>query len=234
MQQDLVFSHPSPLIKTNLVLYVKPDQMVWSYGLNTANFPTYGGEVVQILSMFVEDMSISGTVVSYSELENIYSWFVNYMHIASQGDQQEGKSSSYDSRPVHLWYPHRNWHFDIYPKSLPNFKYGRDVVAPTWQLQAAVSEFPDSFQDSVLSEKEFIGVAKEGNFDPFGTVTADIGFTQDSKWSGMTKKQLDGKEDTDQAKKTADEFGGFLKTWLDENKYDALNADYSVPKWMQQ
>ena len=230
----ITFSHPSSQVQQklgDLTVAVKPDQIVWSYGLNTANFSTYGGEVVQILSMYVEDMSIEGTVGSYAELERIYKWFIFYMQVATQGHSgHEG----YDTRPVKMIYHHRGWKFDIYPKSLPGFKYGRDVVAPTWKLQAAVSEFDDHFEDSVLSNQDFAGIARDGNFDPFGTTTGEIQNNEDSPWSAPTTKQYRNGDVTKWNKKTTDWYGNILPSWLGENaKYDSISADYSVPKWMQ-
>ena len=41
----LKFSHPK---MDDLFVPVKPNEISWSYGLNTANYSTYGGEVIQI------------------------------------------------------------------------------------------------------------------------------------------------------------------------------------------
>jgi hypothetical protein len=41
------------------------ERVAWGYTLNTANFPTYAGEVVQILSCYVEDLEITGVVQTY-------------------------------------------------------------------------------------------------------------------------------------------------------------------------
>lgn len=226
---ELTFTHPSKSLN-DLVVAVKPDEIVWSYGLNTANFPTYGGEVVQILSMYVEDLTITGTVGTYVEAERIYSWFIKYMQIATQGHSIHGEG--YDTRPVKMTYHHRNWHFDIMPKSIPALRYGRDVVAPTWQLQAAVSEFSDNFQDSVLSASEFAGVAQEGNFDPFGKATAEIGYNEYNPWSAPTDKNYKPGQAKDAYAKVADWYGNMIPSWLGGD-FKSLSADYSIPKWMQ-
>jgi hypothetical protein len=224
---EITFSHPSPQIKTDLVVQVKPDQITWAYGLNTANFQTYGGEVVQILSMYVDDLTIAGTVGSYAELEQIYKWFVFYMQVATQGHAgREG----YDTRPVTMTYHHRNWVFDIYPKALPAFRYGRDVVAPTWQLQAAVSEFDDKFEDSVLSNQDFAGIAKDGDFDPFGTVTAEIGYNEYNPWSAPTNEKYKPGMAKGEYTKLKDWYGNLIESYIG-NDWDSISADYSIPKW---
>ena len=40
-KHEITFHHPSPQVPTDLTIQVKPDEMIWAYGLNTANFPTY-------------------------------------------------------------------------------------------------------------------------------------------------------------------------------------------------
>ena len=229
---QITFSHPAVSSKLgDLIIGVKPDQIVWSYGLNTANYSTYGGEVVQILSMYVEDMVINGTVGSYAELERIYTWFIAYMQEATQGHGST-QGTGYDTRPVKMTYHQRSWNFDIYPKALPGFRYGREVVAPVWTLTAAVSEFPENFEDSVLSNREFAGIASEGGFDPFGTVTAEIGFNDDNPFSrpdSATGKAINEKG----LKDGGDWYGSLIKAYIDDNDWSSLSADYSIPKWMQ-
>jgi hypothetical protein len=229
VNHELIFQHPA--MSDDLIIYVKPNQIVWSYGLNTANYPTYGGEVIQILSMYVEDLNISGEVRSYNDIERIYKWFVTYMQKATQG---RAANEGYDSRPIKMKYPHRNWEFSILPKSLPGFKYGTEVVAPTWQLTAAVSEFDDDFQDSVLSEQDFIGAAEIGGFDPFGTVTAEIGYQDENPWSAPTTKQYQKNDVTTWNNKIKDFYGKLLPSWLDQKDFSALERDTSIPKSMQQ
>jgi hypothetical protein len=216
---ELTFHHPS--IAHDLAVKVKPDQIVWSYGLNTKNYPTFGGEVVQILSMYVGDLNIKGMVGTYKEIEEIYSWFISYMQNATQGRKGE---ESYDTRPVIMNYPHRQWTFEIYPKSIPGFRYGKDVVAPTWELTAAVSEYSDSFKDSILSQEMFAGEAQAGGFEPFGTVTGGFDYKENNPWSGPTDADTTKKEN----KKIADHYNNLIKSYL-EKDWSSIEADYSVP-----
>src|SRR5438067_2227212 len=80
MAGAIVFSHPR--LKQNLSIRINPDQITWDYGLNTASFPTYGGEVVQILSVYFGDMTIKGKVSSsvlkkqFKQLGDTFSGFV--------------------------------------------------------------------------------------------------------------------------------------------------------------
>lgn len=227
-KQEVIFEHPA--MSDALVLHVKPNQIIWSYGLNTANFPTYGGEVVQVLSMYVDDLNITGEVSTYRDIERIYKWFLAYMQKATQG---RISNEGYDSRPIKMKYPHRGWEFSILPKSLPSFKYGTKVVAPTWEIQAAVSEFDDDFEDSILSEQEFVGAAAEGGFDPFGTVTAEIGFMEQNPWSAPTTKQYKANDPQKWDNKIVEYYGKILPSWLDDKKLTGLETDYSIPKWRE-
>jgi hypothetical protein len=229
-KHEITFHHPSPQVPTDLTIQVKPDEMIWAYGLNTANFPTYGGEVVQILSMYVEDLNIFGTVSTYAEIETIYGWFINYMQIATQG---HGGKAGYDMTPVEMTYHHRNWKFNILPKALPGFKYGRDLVAPTWHLQAAVVEFSENFQDTVLSEKgQAIQVDQDSGFEPFGAVTGEIGFNEHNPWSGVTNEQYKAGKTRDEYTKVADWHNNLIPSWLGGD-FSSISADYSIPHSME-
>lgn len=135
------FSHGNNSTEVgNLAIENGIDQAQWGYRLNTVSFPTYGGEVVQILSVYIDDVTLSGTLATYSQAEAIYSYFAKYIQIATQGrtaTPQPG-TSAYNMQPVVFTYPERNWSFKLYPKSVPGFRLGTDVVTPTWQLTAFV------------------------------------------------------------------------------------------------
>lgn len=49
------------------------DRMAWGYSLNTAVYPTYAGEVVQILSCYIDNLEITGSIQTYADLEEIYT-----------------------------------------------------------------------------------------------------------------------------------------------------------------
>lgn len=126
------------------------DDAAWSYNLNTQSFPTYGGEVVQILSIYIDDLTLQGTCSTYRQIEAIYSYFAGYIQIATQGKTATGNIGTsttgvaYNLSPVVFSYPERQWSFQIYPKSVPGFHYGQQVVAPTWQLTAfVIDDSPD-------------------------------------------------------------------------------------------
>lgn len=215
---NVSFSHP--LMAQPLLIDTNPDQIVWAYGLNTSVYPTYGGEVVQILSVYFDDMTVSGTVGTYAELEAIYSWFIAYMQYATQGRDQP----SFDQQPVTFLYPERGWSFQIWPKALPGFRYGRDVVAPTWKLVAAVKE-PDATVADQIKNLAAFNASKAGKLATFGKATADFGATGDltsNPWASpdadpALRGQTMSAYLAAQTKQLADTFNGFVGDFTNGN-----------------
>src|SRR4051812_15030262 len=224
-ESEIIFSHPA--ISPSLKLHLRPDQITWAYGLNTASFPTYGGEVVQILSMYFDDMTITGTVKTYSALEKIYGWFIKYMQIASQGTQ----GNRFNPDPVTFKYKHRGWEFQLYPKSLPSFRYGRDVVAPEWSVTAAVFEPDQSVKDLILGGHEsFAGDTTDLDIGVFH-VTAEIGYQEDNPFSGPSTKDFK-KNITAYNDHMGKWYNNIIKSWTNADFAD-LSADYSKPAFLR-
>ena len=163
-----------------LTVGIKPNQLTFSYGLNTQSYPTYAGEVVQILSAYIDNLNIQGDVRTYADMELIYKWFISYMTVATQG--VTGKPSltspyAYDDTPISMSYPHRNWLFSIRPISLPTLTYGTDVVVPSWTMEAAIVE-DENMQLTTMANNNIPAIVSssleklDGNFanvveDPF-------------------------------------------------------------------
>lgn len=140
------------------------NQIQWSYGLNTVTIPTYGGEVVQILSAFVDDISIEGDARTYREMERIYRWFLIYIQSATQ----EG---GFKDRPITMHYPHRGWKLEIKPKMLPGFRYATDVVAAQYRIEAHVID-----PDPGMKQLAIKTAQEEGwDFGQIATATGELG-----------------------------------------------------------
>lgn len=215
----------------SLHVSVKPDAVQWSYGLNTANFPTYGGEVVQILSAYFDDMTIQGTVTSYKDIEILYGYFIDYMQIATQGKRDGTQGDQFDHRPMTMVYKERDWRFRIYPKSLPGFKYGRDVVAPTWQLVAAIQEPDADFSQRLieLSRQKFL----EGEgVELFGKATiTDFADPFSDPFSGVTKETYEKDKLRSAYGELADYYNNLIPSYL-SGDFEDLSADYSRPSFL--
>lgn len=154
----VLFSHPQV---GELHVRTGIDNISWGYQLNTANFPTYGGEVVQILSCYVDDLTVQGTLQSYLDMENVYTYFLQYLKIANTRDRNSLM------HPMKFYYPHRQWEFEIIVTNLPGYRKARDVVAPTWQISAhVVDEGNDveSLKQLIVDEAQI--KAQIGSTDP--------------------------------------------------------------------
>lgn len=138
-QSGVTFSHPNKAVG-NLLIETGLDTAQWGYNLNTQVYPTYGGEVVQILSVYIDDLQMGGNVATYSQMEAIYSYFAAYMTIATQGRNStpDAGNSAYNLDPITFTYPARGWSFEIMPRSVPGFYMAEDLVLPAWQLTAHV------------------------------------------------------------------------------------------------
>lgn len=150
------------------------DDAQWGYNLNTVTFPTYGGEVVQVLSVYIDDLTLMGTCATYKQIEAIYGYFATYFQSATQGKQPNNiagdvaNGGSYNRYPVFFSYPHRNWYFKIFPKMVPGFHIGREVVTPTWQLTAHVV---DDSPDLALIKDGIKAIATQGKLPDGGTLS---------------------------------------------------------------
>ncbi len=164
---DLTFSHKA--IDRDLTIQTGANSIQWGYGLNTQTMPTYGGEVVQVLSAFVDDITIQGDLKTYKKLEQIYKWFLEYIQIATQSNQ-------FDEHPVHMYYPERSWHLKIKPMNMPGFREATDVTAPQYQIVANVTEGDPAMEKYTMEE------AKNKNFD-FSNITAGIGWDDDNPFT---------------------------------------------------
>jgi hypothetical protein len=132
---EVIFNHS----KTGrLVIPIGMNGISWAYVLNTASFNTYGGEVVQILSCYIDALTIEGDVKRYKDAEEVYEFFAKYFTAATQGASAEhqGQQGVFEQEPMTLEYPDRGWTFWIQPMSAPGFLYGNEVVVPKWRMKA--------------------------------------------------------------------------------------------------
>lgn len=205
----------------SLVVPTGANQIKWGYGLNTVTFPTYGGEVVQVLSAYVTDMTIGGDVQSYYMMEDIYIWFLVYMNIATQGPNAEGQpgKSSFNEEPIAMFYPHREWSFQIRPKSLPGLRMGREVVAPTWQMTAAVIE----------SDPEVEAFTLKGAMAGLKEIQAGIGFEEENPFSGPQGKSYNKKYVLSQNEADADWFSKIIDSYSKGN-FEITNPTSTASK----
>lgn len=231
---QVIFSHPNHPDPTPLSIDTGANEIRWGYGLNTQTYPTYGGEVVQILSAYTDNLRIGGDIKDYTQAEHIYKWFIQYFAIASQGVG----SPSFIETPVTFAYPRRGWTLKVQPLSLPQFAYGTEIVAPQWQMQANVVE-TDPRMDAFTLERATISGF---NFDE---IHAGIGYDDQNPFSDpaanpdiktSTNKSDSGKFDPmPHLNQIADFYNSLLQSYLggdfDPNSYQYL---FSKPNELTQ
>lgn len=210
-----IFTHSD--VNPPLSVNTGVDDVSWGYGLNTVTYPTYGGEVVQILSVYTDDLEVGGTLETYDQMERIYEWFLQYMQVATQ-------AGKFEQEPVRMHYPERNWTWLVVPKSLPGFRYGREVVAPTWRMQAAVIEEEDEVRTLTLE------AAMEG----LKRVTPGIGFRVENPFSDPFAgvKDFNIKDLGEYYDQAADSFSKLLPKYM-EGDYESIFGEIgSKPAFM--
>jgi hypothetical protein len=221
----------------DLQVPIKPDRIKWSYGLNTQTTPTYGGEVIQILSAFISDMTVGGQVRTYKDAENIYEFFTNRLQQATQGGKFKHQKG------VTMYYPEREWRFRLLPLALSPLKYGRDIVVPEWEVRFHVIQ-ADQDVISLITEAESAKTLANRYGVPslFGKATGNIGWEEDDpfrspipddkKLDEFYKDLIGGETVRYQASDLGDWFNNLIPSYLQGN-FDDLSADYSRPSFGQ-
>lgn len=223
-------------------LYVNSgaDRIAWGYNLNTATYPTYAGEVVQILSCYIDDLEITGSVQTYQDMESIYTYFLRYTQIATQGDPARSKHisgrSSYNQEPMILEYPHRGWTFEIMPTSIPGYRKARDQIHPEWRIQCHVVDETgdvDEVKDLILQEIEIKAAvgSKDQNWDENFGLKGQITFFDENPFSDpFTEFGVNfGDEQGQNLTELADHYSKFLPAYLSGNFEDIFGNLGSQP-----
>lgn len=124
-----------------------PDSVIWAYNTNTNETFTKGGKVIQILSCFVDQFTVTGELGSggYEEMRKFEQAFVT-MALAQQ---QTGKS-------VRFSVPSRSWDFSVFLKTLPSIKFTRETTSVPYSITlvletpVAVAEATDSAVQALM------------------------------------------------------------------------------------
>ncbi len=231
---QLLFHHELVNNGVPLIVTTGIDEISWAYALNTATFPTYGGEVVQILSVYIDDMEVEGTARTYAETEAIYSFFVKYFTVATQGSEAADQDK-YTQIPMTMEYGHRGWVFEIQPKEAPGFTYSSETVAPKWMLKAhVVDKTPDvkKLQDLVTQElvgkEQFAlkGVISPESGDPGQNPFIAPGTFLGDKFVAETAKQA-----AEGVTKIGDYYNSLLPSYLNDTFFRTETAIGAKPNF---
>lgn len=118
------------------------DEITWGYGLNTKRIPTYGGEVVQVLSMYADKMTIKGTCRTYNEMNKIYNFFKKYIEYTTGA---KGINTKRHQKFLKFKYPARRWSFIIMVDDISSMRMSKDISAPVWSLTAEIVSENDRY-----------------------------------------------------------------------------------------
>lgn len=104
---------------TTFVFPVNPYTATWGYKQNSVSTDTLGGRVVQLLSVYVDQLMITSVAGSRSELQRVADSAKDIMdfHVSTL-------------RPARLVVPSRKWDFKVYLTALPQI--GWDIAATTY------------------------------------------------------------------------------------------------------
>lgn len=231
---DIKFSYTEGGSERTLIVSTGANSIYWGYSINANTIPTYGGEVVQILSCMITDINIEGECKNYLQMEDIYNYFVTYMQFASQGIS--GKETKFLGNPIRMSVPSRGWVLKIIPKVVPGFRIGTEVVAPEWKLVAQVFEDEGGASGSILSEiaSKYYGTPDITIDQAISQTTtlSDIGYHPDSgfvnpsmsyddKNTKSKPNKFDGAALKKDYKKRGEAFHQIVQSYIDNTKEDA-------------
>jgi hypothetical protein len=214
---------------------IKPNQIEWGYNLNVNVTPTYGGEVVQILSAYIDKMTITGNVRTYKKAEEIYQWFLSGIQRATQDGQFKHQKG------IDMYYPERGWHFRLLPLTLAKLKYSLETVAPEWSINCQVIEPAQDALSLTMDQAAVEARESETGIPLFGLATGNIGWEEDdpfrspigdAKLNQFYKDLIGGETVRYQSSDLGDWFNSLIPSYLEGN-FDDLTADYSRPSMGQ-
>ena len=231
---QLIFSHELVNGGEPLVVTTGADEIAWAYALNVAEFPTYGGEVVQILSVYIDDVMIEGTARQYVDVEEIYSFFINYFTIATQGSTA-ASADKYSQVPMIMEYAHRGWRFEIQPLEAPGFTYATETVAPKWQMKAhVVDKTPDMSKLQNLVVQELVNKEQfslKGIISPESSDPAQNPFIAPGTFLGDKFVESTAKQAAEGVTKIGDYYNSLLPSYLNHTFFQTETAVGAKPNF---
>jgi hypothetical protein len=103
---------------------VNPNSVRWAYRMNISQTDTKGGRVFQLLSCYIDSITVEGEFSGgYDEMRRFEKFFIN----AVSGQSEFGTTQM-------LKYSKRGWNFPVYLKSFPEFKYSLGTVVPAYSI----------------------------------------------------------------------------------------------------
>lgn len=131
-----------------------PDSVAWGYSENVVPTSTIGGKVIQLLSVKVDSMEVTGMAGSRQELQALAQHVFAFMEYHSRSQN-----------PVDFVVPSRRWHFRVYVVGLPAVGWTVATVGYPWRLRFEVDEDLGITTPTIL-RNELNRLAKGIGYDP--------------------------------------------------------------------
>lgn len=237
---ELTKDGTSPLPKT-ITLYLSPNNVTWRYQLRTNTIDTYGGQVIQILGVSIEDLTIRGYFggegmwgfddKNVSRYENsdykdwqevgpslrngmvqFSEWFKSYFYnITQAGNFQK------DNMVFH--YPHLNWHWRIRPLEFPRVRFANDELVPQWEIKC---DFIEDIQNYFIQE------VTESAKKALTRFRDNVGWSEFIEWSQPVYKSQQNRKEV--ANEIATSYSDFIGGDFSEKEIETLiTRGFSYP-----
>lgn len=148
-----------------------PNSIRWNYTLNTNVDETYAGRVVQILSVNIDELTVSAHAGrgGWPYVQQVALYFRDLLVAQRNTDA-----------PAHFLYPNRGWDFAVYAQAIP-LKDAWSSVSREFTMQFAVQEDVSGLASKATIDAELarlregIGYSQNEYNTPAGGDPADTG-----------------------------------------------------------
>ena len=182
-------------IKKSIWLLVPPENISWSYSLRTKVEDTYGGQVIQILGVQIDNFKLSGYVPNgFWGIDNNY--YNKYFFEDKENARKNGivhlanffrdfftvkSQSSFSNQNMRFSYPHYGWEgandIKLIPYEFPRVRIANDEILPQWELECSLVEYLSS---------HFVSKATTAATNQLKYNKGGIGFVEFIQWSDPT------------------------------------------------
>jgi hypothetical protein len=148
--------------RKSIYLIVPPNNISWTYSLRTKIEDTYGGQVIQILGVQIDNFKLSGYIPdgfwgrdnNYYDRSDGIPYFEDRENARKNGiihlanffrDFFAAKSqNSFSTKNMEFNYPHYGWvgnsTLKLIPYEFPRVRIANDEILPEWELECSLVE----------------------------------------------------------------------------------------------
>lgn len=226
----------------SITLLVPPTGISWNYSLRTKIEDTYGGQVIQILGVQIDNFKLSGYIptgiwgrdndyidesnLSYAYFEGANNAHKNgIMHVANffRDFFAHKSQGSFMTDNMQFSYPHYGWvgpekSIKIIPYEFPRVRVANDEILPEWEMECSLVEFLSS---------HFVSKATTAAKNQLNYLPSGIGFAKFIEWSDPTATT--DISIVEEAKSLGASYANFVKEFNAEESDSLAQAGFSYP-----